>query len=189
MGTEQRYAILGYVCTVLELIALGFFGAVALFGAGLAVMLRDPVYAVLSLVKTMIGLAIIYFLLGAEYIGAIQVIVYAGAILVLFLFVVMLVNLSPADIPPLPRGMALYGPLGVALAWMVTLIGALTAVLELPDPAEAHGMPTDQYLFGTLPPIGKVLFTAYAFPFELLSLTLIVGIIGASLLAKKRSEI
>ncbi|MCS7152503.1 MAG: NADH-quinone oxidoreductase subunit J [Bacteroidia bacterium] len=174
---------------MLTLIALGIFGVIALTGGALAVVLRDPIYAVLSLVKAMLGLAAVYFILGAEYIGAIQVIVYAGAILVTFLFVVMLVNLTPADIPPLPRGLNLYGALILAITWMVTLSIALKAVLELPDPEEAMGMPTDQYLFGTLPPIGKALFTAYALPFEVLSITLVVGIVGASLLAQKRHEL
>ncbi|MEN3040869.1 MAG: NADH-quinone oxidoreductase subunit J [Bacteroidia bacterium] len=174
---------------MVTLVALGVFGAIALLGGALAVILRDPVYAVLSLVKTMIGLAAVYFILGAEYIGAIQVIVYAGAILVTFLFVVMLVNLSPQDIPPLPRGLSLYGSVFLSVAWMFILSLALRSVLELPDPAEVSSMPTNEYLFGTLPPIGKALFTAYAFPFELLSITLIVGIVGASLLVQKRNEI
>jgi len=174
---------------VLTLIALGVFGVIALVGGALAVILRDPVYAVLSLVKTMLGLAAVYFILGAEYIGAIQIIVYAGAILVTFLFVVMLVNLSPEDIPPLPRGIKLYSAIALALAWMLVLSSALTAILDLPDPEEVRGAPTDQYLFGTLPPIGKVLFTAYTLPFEVLSVTLIVGLVGASLLVQKRSEL
>ncbi|MCS7296757.1 MAG: NADH-quinone oxidoreductase subunit J [Bacteroidia bacterium] len=173
---------------MLTLVALGIFALVALVGGSLAVMLRDPIYAVLSLVKAMLGLAGIYFILGAEYIGAIQIIVYAGAVLVTFLFVVMLVNLMPADIPPLPRGLNLYGAIALAAAWMLVLTQALTAILDLPDPAEARGASPDQYLFGTLPSIGKVLFTAYAFPFELLSITLIVGLIGASVLVQKRSE-
>ncbi|MCX8112228.1 MAG: NADH-quinone oxidoreductase subunit J [Bacteroidia bacterium] len=174
---------------MLTLIALGLLGGMALLGGVLAVLLRDPVYAVLSLVKTMVGLAAVYFILGAEYIGAIQIIVYAGAILVTFLFVVMLVNLMPEDIPPLPRGPKLYGALGVAILWMLTLTISLRAVLDLPDPEESHAMPTNQYLFGTLPPIGKVLFSAYAFPFELLSITLVIGMIGASVLVQKRVEV
>ncbi|MCS6895259.1 MAG: NADH-quinone oxidoreductase subunit J [Bacteroidia bacterium] len=174
---------------MVKLIALGIFGIAALVGGALAVVLRDPIYAVLSLVKTMIGLAAVYFILGAEYIGAIQVIVYAGAILVTFLFVVMLVNLSPQDIPPLPRGLNLYGPIALSVMWMLTLSLALRSILDLPNPEEVHHMPTDQYLFGTLPPIGKALFTAYAFPFELLSITLIVGLIGASLLVQKRTGV
>lgn len=181
--------LLRYVCTVLTLIALGVFGMIALTGGALAVVLRDPIYAVLSLVKAMLGLAAVYFILGAEYIGAIQVIVYAGAILVTFLFVVMLVNLTPADIPPLPRGLSLYGALGLATLWIAVLSIALKGVLELPNPEEAVGIPTDEYLFGTLPPIGKTLFTAYALPFELLSITLVVGIVGASLLAQKRHKL
>jgi NADH-quinone oxidoreductase subunit J len=173
---------------VLTLIGLGLFGLLALVGGGLAVTLRDPVYAVLALVKAMVGLAGIYFLLGAEYIGAMQVIVYAGAILVTFLFVVMLINLSPADIPPLPRGLALYGSIGIALGWMLLLGYALTALMTLPSAQEARPEQDTSlpYLFGTLPPIGKTLFTAYAFPFEVLSITLLVGLIGASLLVQKR---
>ncbi len=153
----------------------------------MAITLRNPIYAVLSLVVGMLGIAGVYFLLGAEYLGAIQVIVYAGAILVTFLFVVMLVSLAPEDIPPIPRGMPLYITLLVAGGWMGVLAYALRSVVDLPTPAQAQNTDSDlPYLYGTLPPVSKTLFTAYAFPFELLSVTLLIGLIGASLLVQKR---
>lgn len=188
MGTSKGIAFLGYVCAVLVLIGLGIFGLLALVGGSLAVTLRNPIYAVLALIKAMIGLAGVYFLLGAEYLGAIQIIVYAGAILVTFLFVVMLVNLTPDDIPPLPRGPQLYVALVVSIGWMVLLALALTSIMELPAPNEVFAQEdaTVPYLYGTLPPVGKALFTAYAFPFEVLSVTLLVGLIGAALLVQKR---
>ncbi|MDW8236002.1 MAG: NADH-quinone oxidoreductase subunit J [Bacteroidia bacterium] len=171
---------------MLTWIALGLFGALALVGGTLAVSLRDPVYAVLALVKAMFGIAGIYFLLGAEYAGAIQVIVYAGAILVTFLFVVMLINLKPEDIPPLPRGLALYGSVGLAVLWLFTMGYALRGFLALPSKQSLPELSDNiSYLYGELPPTGKVLFTAYAFPFELLSVTLLIGIVGASLLVQK----
>ncbi|MCX7606420.1 MAG: NADH-quinone oxidoreductase subunit J [Bacteroidia bacterium] len=187
MGTYESTAFWGMFVVVLTIVSLSVCGALALIGGALAVTLRDPIYAVLALVKAMLGLAGIYFLLGAEYVGAIQVIVYAGAILVTFLFVVMLVNLSPEDIPPFPRGIALYGNLILAVAWLLLLSTALSAILEIPAPEQVllHVEPLP-YLYGTLPPLGKALFTAYAFPFELLSVTLLIGIVGASLLVQKR---
>ncbi|MCS7188538.1 MAG: NADH-quinone oxidoreductase subunit J [Bacteroidia bacterium] len=171
--------------------AIGLFGCLALIGGAIAVMLRNPVYAVLSLVKSMIGIAIIYFLLSAEYIGAIQIIVYAGAILVAFLFVVMLVNLSSEDIPPLPRGLPLYGGIGLALGWMLLFLWAGFSIREVPSSTQFYSEETLSlpYLYGSVAPLGKTLFTAYAFPFELLSLTLIVGMISASLLVKRKKEI
>lgn len=167
---------------------LGGFGLLALAGGGLVVSLRDPVYAVLSLILTMLSLAGVYFLLEAQYVGIIQIIVYAGAILVTFLFVVMLISLSRADITPLPRGLGLYGPLLVSLGWFGLLAYGLRSVLTVPSrpevltgTGEAAG-----YLYGTVAPVGKALFTAYFLPFELLSFTLLVGIVGAMLLVQKK---
>lgn len=172
---------------MLTLIVLGVLGGIAFAGGAMAITLRNPIYAVLSLVVGMLGIAGVYFLLGAEYLGAIQVIVYAGAILVTFLFVVMLVSLAPEDIPPLPRGIPLYLTLLVAGGWMGVLAYALRSVIDLPTPTQAQNTDPDlPYLYGTLPPVSKTLFTAYAFPFELLSVTLLVGLIGASLLVQKR---
>lgn len=183
-------AFLGYVCGVLTLLGLAVGGLLALVGGALAVSLRDPIYALLGLIQAMIGLAVVYFTLGAEYIGAVQIIVYAGAVLVTFLFVVMLINLTAAEVSPLPRGLSLYGALLLSGGWMVTLSLLLQSILDLPsswqivepEPGEVP------YLYGTLPPVGKTLFTAYAFPFELLSVTLLVGLLGAALLAKKSSS-
>jgi NADH:ubiquinone oxidoreductase subunit 6 (chain J) len=115
-----------------EILTLGGLGVLVLVGAALAAGLRDPVYAVLSLVLTMLGVAGVYFLLGAEYLGIIQVIVYAGAILVTFLFVVMLISLTKSDIPPLPRGGALWVPLGISLLWTGLLLYALQEVRAMP---------------------------------------------------------
>ncbi|MEN2992458.1 MAG: NADH-quinone oxidoreductase subunit J [Bacteroidia bacterium] len=172
---------------MLNWIPIGVGGTLALVGAAFAVVLRDPIYAVLALVKSMLGLALVYFGLGADYFGAIQIIVYAGAILVLFLFVVMLVNLTPSDISPLPRGLPLYGAIALALLWMGLLSWGLSALGEAPplSAPEAAGIP---YLYQNLKAIGKVLLTAYALPFEVLSLTLLVGLIGATLLTQKRPK-
>jgi len=190
MGTKQRYRHFRYVCAVVswvEILALGGLGILVLIGAALAGALRDPVYAVLSLVLTMIGVAGVYFLLGAEYMGIIQVIVYAGAILVTFLFVVMLISLTKSDISPLPRGLALWGPLGICLGWTIFLLYGLQGVKDLPLRTQIlHQEDAPHFLYGTIKPIGKALFTAYVLPFELLSFTLLVGIVGAILLVQKK---
>ena len=170
-----------------EILTLGGLGVLVLTGAALAAGLRDPVYAVLSLVLTMIGVAGVYFLLGAEYLGIIQVIVYAGAILVTFLFVVMLISLTRSDIPPLPRGVALWGPLGISLLWTGLLLYALLELRSLPVRSQVLAQEDiPAFLYGTIKPMGKALFTAYVLPFELLSFTLLVGIVGAILLVQKK---
>jgi NADH-quinone oxidoreductase subunit J len=169
------------------LLALGLVGALTILGAALAIGLRDPIYAVLSLVLTMLGVAGVYFLLGAEYIGIIQIIVYAGAIMVTFLFVVMLISLSPGDVTPLPRGIVLWGPLGLALGWLSVMLYGLRSVVQLPLRTQVlQEEPAQTYLYGTAKSIGKALFTAYVLPFEELSFTLLVGIVGALLLVQKR---
>ncbi len=166
---------------------LGGLGLLALAGGGLTVILRDPIYAVLSLILTMLSLAGVYFLLEAQYMGIIQIIVYAGAILVTFLFVVMLISLSRVDITSLPRGLGLYGPLLLSLGWFALLVYGLRSILTVPARPEVlteAGQPVE-YLYGTVSPVGKALFTAYLLPFELLSFTLLVGIVGAILLVQK----
>jgi len=152
--------------------------AVALFGALNVVLRKNPVVGALNLILTILSLAGIYLTLDAEFLAAVQIIVYAGAIMVLFLFVILLINLDrelwedfslfkiPAPLLGAVLGLSLF-----VLAWNV----------ELPEPQA--GIPPDA---GSGTAVGKLLFTDYAFPFEIASVILFAAMIGAILLAKKR---
>lgn len=151
------------------------------FASALGVILvKHPVYAVLNLVATLFALSGLFVLLEAYFVAVIQVLIYAGAILVLFLFVVMLLDLAPEVLFKAKGGIlrlagAIFG--GFFLWEFVRAAG--TFVPETFPPVTS---PTA----GTTAAVGKLLFTTYALPFELASLLLLVGIIGAVVLAKKK---
>ncbi len=147
--------------------------------ASLVVVLhRNPVYSALGLVATLFMLAVLFVGLDAHLVAALQIIVYAGAIVVLFLFVIMLLNLQvePRTLAPAPlvvTGAVLGGALGVA---------ALGVLGRDPLPLAAVVGPG----YGGAEALAERLFTAYIVPFELTSVLLLVAIIGAVVLGKKR---
>ena len=155
-------------------------GAVALISGGLVVFQRHPLRSALWLIVNFFAVAGIYLLAHAEFIAAIQVIVYAGAIIVLFLFVIMLLNLRrPEESPAMPyygqklAGIILAGFTGLILIYGVTR-SALTAGKEM-----VPGL-------GNTETIARSLFTDYLLPFEVTSVLLLVAIVGAVVLAKSK---
>jgi NADH-quinone oxidoreductase subunit J len=153
--------------------------AVLTIGAALMVVLhRNPVYSALGLVSTLFLLAMFFIGLDAHLVAALQIIVYAGAIVVLFLFVIMLLNLQ---VEPRSTG----GPLqvGIAAVGGLLLAGVILAALHRVPPMAA---PTVDAGFGGTAPLGERLFTAFLLPFELTSILLLVAIVGAVVLGKKR---
>jgi NADH-quinone oxidoreductase subunit J len=159
------------------LVLFYIFGAVAIL-AGLSVVLQEtPVYSALSLIVVLCCLAVVYLLLGAEFLAVVQVIVYAGAIMVLFVLVIMLLNAhkeSPADRSRMARW------LGVPLlvAFFGQILFAVWHQFAAAQPAhEIAAGPKD---------IGALLFQSYALPFELTSILILVAILGAVVLAKKQ---
>jgi NADH-quinone oxidoreductase subunit J len=162
---------------------LFFIAAIgALTGAVGVVMLRNPFYSVLALVVHLIALAALFLLLRAEFVAAAQVVVYAGAVMVLYVFVVAYVG---GGDEPLARGgtaMKVIGPLfAVALAvelWIAVLGSALKGISGKGAPFIAG--------FGSPAHIGRLFLTKYLFPFEIASLVLLVAAIGAVVLARRR---
>ncbi len=145
---------------------------------------RDPVYAVLSLVVALFGLSALFVGLGAYFVAVIQVLVYAGAVLILFLFVVMLLDMAPERLlQTRDRTLTFFG-VGFALIFLAQLTVITTTFLPRPS---APGIAAPAPVPGTTAEVGRLLFTTYALPFEVASLILLVGIIGAVALAKKRS--
>ncbi len=162
------------------------FGAIAI-AAGLGVILsRKPTYSALFLLANFVSLAVFYVMLQAQYLAMVQVIVYAGAIVVLFLFVVMLIGGGELlDLPAQPLRNRATLPRGVAV-----LVLALLLVAALAYGVIAGRLPPVQgtaagFGQGSVEAIGQALFGAYLLPFELASVLLLVGMIGAVVLARK----
>ena len=144
-------------------------------GAALMVIFsRSPVSSILYLVMAFFCIAAFYVLLGAPFIAAVQVIVYAGAIMVLFLFVVMLLNLSEAE----QRGRTIVRAVGVAVGGIILLILATAFTEGMVAPPTMEMTSTQE--------LGELLFTQYLVPFEIASVLLLAAIVGAVVLVKKR---
>ncbi len=159
------------------------FGLIALVSAILFVTRRSPVAAAMWLVNVMFSLAALYVMMDAHFIGAIQVLVYAGAIMVVFLFVVMLLNLGHAGaVTDRRSGGVRLTAAGVALV----LLGEL-AVLARPDWLPALPQPIAQSPAGegAIAVIAEPLFNEYLLAFELTSVLILVAIVGAVVLGRR----
>jgi NADH-quinone oxidoreductase subunit J len=152
----------------------------------LVVVFRNPVYSVIALLVMFFHVAGLFVSLHAEFLAAVQIIVYAGAILVLYLFVVMLLNLKQDD--SYQRQLWFGIGLGaIALLEVVYLIASGTTLPPnlTPVPQVALAPPVPAATSGNTEMIGQLLYTKYLFPFEVASLILLAAMIGAILLAKK----
>ena len=155
-----------------------YFGTVIVLTAILVVALRKPVSSVIALLVMFFHIAGLFVTLHAEFLAAVQLIVYAGAILVLYLFVVMLLNVKEDD--SYQQQFRLGIGLGlVALAEVVYIVSAAGL------PEEPVREPAASAAAGNTEMVGRALYTTYLFPFEVASLILLVAMIGAILMAKK----
>jgi NADH-quinone oxidoreductase subunit J len=155
--------------------------AVAVLGGIGVVAFHQPIRSVLSLVLVMLALSVIFLLLSAQFVFAVQIIVYAGAVMVLFLFVIAL--LGPAR--ELGRGRLRYQGWASAV-FVLVLLGLMWTMLQ----GVQYRQPdqTNLDVFGTVQSIAVGLFTTYLYPFELTSLLLLVAAIGAIYLSRKRID-
>jgi NADH-quinone oxidoreductase subunit J len=165
---------------------VSFFVAalIALLGAGGTVLVRNPFYAVLALVCHLLGLAALFLLLRAEFVAAAQVIVYAGAVMVLYVFVVAYVGgqdrpLSPRHGPGM-RAIALVFATALLVEIAIAVIGSGLTVLD----EEGSGFFAG---FGTPAEIGELFLTKFLLAFEIASLLLLISAVGAVILARRRS--
>jgi NADH-quinone oxidoreductase subunit J len=148
-------------------------GAVALGATGLAIIQRNPVYAVIYLVKSIFALALIFYLLGAPLLAALQVIVYAGAIMVLFLFVIMMLEITPTNAATRSApGWAQWAPVLILALTLVTL----TLMLIGLDPVTSEGIPR---WHATPRDFGYALFKEYALAVKIISFQLSFAAVGA----------
>ncbi len=166
--------VLFYICAALSVLA-----------AFLAITRKNPVLSAVWLAVTMFALAVIYVLLQAYFLAAVQIVVYAGAVLMLFVFVIMMLNLRAGMAGQLRNmGAKLLGLLAAGLV----LSQLLAAARGAREPAAAEGqvrLPDD---FGGAAALGQLLFTRYVYPLEVLAILLLVAIVGALVLAGKEAE-
>ena len=167
------------------LIAFYIFAFLTIASALSVLLLRSPVYCALSLVACFFFLAVIFILLNQEFVAAIQVLIYAGAIMVLFLFVIMLLHLKVQG----PLKLTLTFPkilgLGLATGLMAQLIGLFNSPAAQLGPKDIYDA---AYIAeeGSVEIVGSLLFSEYVLPFEVISVLLMVAEMGAVVLAKRR---
>ena len=164
-----------------------FFGGLAVLGAVLVVTSRSAIYSAVFLITTLLATAGIYLTLRAEFLFAVQIILYVGGIMVLFVFVIMLVNLDVAlHQMQFNRQKWVASLLGLALGAELILAFYLAGkgqqgrdILNLPQAAAMRLEPNTQL-------VGQALFTKYLIPFEIASILLLVALVGAVVMGKKR---
>lgn len=162
------------------------FAVFAVVAAGMCITRRNPLASALWLVQTLFALAVLYTILDAPFIGVLQVLVYAGAIMVLFLFVIMLLNIGR------PGAGDLRGLIGAGVA-VVLGVGLLIQLRALPNsaPSDMIQLPAGsvealQRQQGVVGAIAAPLFDTYLVPFEITSLLLLAAVVGAVVLAKRK---
>ncbi len=162
------------------------FAAVAVIASALVVGQRSPIYSVMLLIASFLALAGLYVLLDAPFLAVIQIVIYAGAILVLFLFVVMLLNAPKDGTPYLEKTTSGPRRLGIVLAaaLVVELGWALWQAYMVRGPEEV-ARPQDAATLMSVREIGRVLYSNYVLAFEVTSLLILVAMVGAVVLAKR----
>ena len=153
----------------------------AVFGAVALIWQSHPIHSALSLILVMVSLAGLYLLMGAEFIAAVQIIVYGGAVMVLFIFVIMLLNAGVEERTNISK-MATFG--GVPLAF--ALGGIIAAAIWRSSGQLAPAAATQGALTSTRD-LSKLLFSEFVYPFELTSFLILVAILGAIVLAQREN--
>lgn len=161
----------------MEQIIFFFVAFLALASAFYFVFAKNPLYAILSLIITFFSIAAMYILLNAQFLGIVQIIVYAGAIMVLFLYILMMLNLNKDDESKKNNLSKFIGVFAVG----ILLIGILGAFKGLNGKTFGVGDAS----VGLTKNLGKLLFNEYVLPFELASILILAGIVGAVLIGKR----
>lgn len=179
------------------------FSTVMLIGGTAVVAFRNPVSSALSVVTCFVGLAGLFIGLSAFFVGVIQILVYTGAVMVLFVFIIMLLDLKDEEKPNKPL-LPIAAGLGLVAAFLVQLIGILSRTPDMEAPlldkgtlsAAAANFPANSKIAGSLQMgklpdvhlIGDTLFTQYNLPLQILGVLLLVATVGVVVLSKKQAE-
>ncbi|MFC4162353.1 NADH-quinone oxidoreductase subunit J [Epilithonimonas zeae] len=152
---------------------------IAIASAVYFVFARNPLYAILSLIVTMFSIAGMYILLNAQFLGIVQIIVYTGAIMVLFLYILMMLNLNKEDESKKGSLPKFIGIISVCILF-VGMLGAYRGLSGKTTVAD-----NIDHSVGLTKNLGRLLFNEYVLPFELASILILAGIVGAVLIGKK----
>jgi len=173
----------------LDLVMFMLSAVVAVFGATMMILQRNPVASVLYMIVSLVAQAVLYVQLGALFLGAVLIIVYSGAILVLFLFVIMLLNLRGREDFGAPRdrmsrsSKAVLSILFVAELAMVVRSGLAGSPFARSTRVGVMSLTDDS--FGSVADVASTLFQRYLYPFELTSILLLAAIVGAVVMARR----
>ncbi len=162
----------------MELVVFYILAAIAVFGALVMVALKNPLGGALGLVLSFVALAGLFAMLHAEFVFILQILLYGGAIMVLIIFTIMLLNLSPKELKEAPVGRA--KTIFILAAAAIGFFGFVRVLRLFPE-----GVPYVAPTFGDIEQVGMLMLSKYLFPFEIISVLLLVAIVGVVLLAKK----
>src|SRR5689334_8649397 len=161
------------------LVVFFVLAALAVIGAVSLILQKHPIHSALSLIVVMVALACLYLLLGAEFIAAVQIIVYGGAIMVLFVFVIMLLNAGVEERTNMSRMAKFVGvPLGIVFMLELAYWVARGSAHLPPSPRQ----------FASTRELSTLLFRDYVFPFELTSFLILIALLGALVLARREDS-
>lgn len=165
----------------MEMFFFIILGLIAVVSALAVILQRNPVYSALALIVTLGSIAALFILLKAFFLAFVQVIVYAGAIMVLFIFVIMLLNLRKDEFGPEKRKFQRLFALIFSVFFLIELF-IIVRYGVFVKPGEALSLPAD---FGSPQALGRLLFTDYLLPFEIASILLLIAMVGAIFLARR----
>lgn len=172
---------------IAEAIILGLMAVTSIAGALTVVLARNPVYSGMGLLGTMLSLAVIYVSQLAHFVAAVQIIVYAGAVMTLFLFVLMLIGIDKSEdtSEQLPRQRAIVGGLAAVVVGLAVYLGVSGGFSWVPA---ASAEPAADATSGTAELIGETLFTGWVLAFEVTALLLTIAAAGAIALAMYKRD-
>jgi NADH-quinone oxidoreductase subunit J len=163
------------------------FAGVAVLGSLLVIGQKNPIYSVLAIIVSFFGLSGLYVLLEAPFVAVVQIIIYAGAIMVLFLFTVMLLNVPREDASEWDRAHPYYRPWAVRAGAVMAVLMAVQLGWALSrTQGLGTGVADERPAVSSVAELGRVLFTDYMFAFEVTSILIIIAMVGAVVLARKR---
>jgi NADH-quinone oxidoreductase subunit J len=168
----------------METFAFYAFAAIAVIASLLVVGQRNPMYSVMLLIVSFGALSGLYVLLDAPFTAVTQIIIYAGAIMVLFLFVVMLLNVPREEPAPTPIA-GLLGPTGLKIGALLSVLLAIEMIWAISRIGLSWFSPEPASDVASVANIGEALFTRHAFAFEVTSVLILVAMVGAVVLARR----
>jgi len=165
------------------------FASVSVLGSLLVIGQRNPIYSVLALIMSFFGLSGLYVLLEAPFVAVVQIIIYAGAIMVLFLFVVMLLNVPREGESEWDKAHAYFRPWPLRIGAVLSVLMVVELVWALSRTSGLNvGVAEQRPGVSSVAELGRVLFTDYMFAFEVTSILILIAMVGAVSLAKKRES-